>query len=198
MKKLISLALAVLLLCSLTVMTWAAETTGFYDPGTMTGAELSVDTNPEKLNVTLTAPTAGKEYLVLLVSGTQLPTAAAPIRYIDQKTASSGALKFVVYPTMTASDDSMTVFLTSDDPGFATKSASVKYRVAKPTYTLGDVNGENGVTAMDASLILQSLVNKYTLDETAKLAADVNRENGVTAMDASLILQSLVNKYVIQ
>lgn len=196
-RRVLAFVLAVLLVSLLGTTVFAAnEEDRFYDIGTMSGATLEADAqNPGRLKLSLSDAAAGKDYLVLLADGTGLPTAATAIRYIDAKTAQSAALSFTVFPKMTEADDSMTVYLTSNDTGFITKSASVKYGT-EPAFKLGDVNGNQEIDSMDASLILQHLVGTYTIENTQ--VGDVNGNQEIDGMDASLILQHLVGTYTIE
>lgn len=205
--------MAMLLVCAMAAalcltVSAADEASGFRDIGTAANLTVVPQTaegaavqdgsgvwaDSDRLTVTYTAATAGKEYLVMLVSGNTLPTASDTIRYIDQKTAESTTVEFTVYPMLNGTED-MTLFLTSNAPGFETIGVPVKYYSPQPAYTLGDIDGENGINSYDASLILQHLVGTYEFIGNGALAADVDCENGVNSYDASLILQYLVGTY---
>lgn len=205
-RRLMAMLLVCAMAAALCLTVSAAEAdSGFYGIGTAAnltvtpngeykaGSELEgFYANSDQLSVSYTAAQKGSEYLVLLLSGdVETPTAESEILYIDQKTAAGATVEFTVYPTLHGEEE-MTLFITSNAPGFETVRVAVKYYTS---YTLGDVDGENGINSYDASLILQHLVGTYDFVGNGALAADVDRENGVNSYDASLILQYLVGTY---
>ncbi|MBQ7523414.1 MAG: dockerin type I repeat-containing protein [Oscillospiraceae bacterium] len=207
-RRLTAILLACMMVAALCLTASAEEAdSGFYGIGT--AENLTVTPNGEyreaseldgfyagsdRMTVSYAAAQNGYEYLVMLVSGSDLPTAASEILYIDQKTAVDNTAAFTVYPLLNGTED-MTLFLTSNAPGFETIGVPVKYYSPQPAYTLGDIDGENGINSYDASLILQHLVGTYEFIGNGALAADVDCENGVNSYDASLILQYLVGTY---
>lgn len=200
-KRLMAMLLVAALAVALVIPVSAVETaSGFYGIGTAANLTVTPNGTPkaselanfyadsDRLTVTYTAATPGSEYLVMLVSGDALPTASDEILYIDQKTATGATVEFTVYPTLHGEEE-MTLFITSNAPGFETIGVPVKYYTS---YTLGDVDGEQGINAYDASLVLQYCVGTYDFVGNGALAADVDGEQGVNAYDASLILQFCV------
>ena len=155
-----------------------------------------------KLTVELTGAYPGSEYVVLLVSGTALPTRESDIYYIDQITAGeTGSVSFNVYP-MDITVTNLTLFITSNQESFTTRFVSLHYASA---YTLGDIDNDGYWTANDASYALQIAVNKSTVKisgvdvpvtEAMKLAANVDGDEYITANDALKILQKSVGRDV--
>ena len=227
MKKRISVLLAVGLLAGLLCGTAQAADSqsfdgGFYNIGTASGVTVtpleSGGSNADrtsanvdnvsgyetfypgsvKLTVKLTPAYPGSEYVVLLVAGAALPTRESDIYYIDQITAGdTGSVSFNVYPMdITVTD--LTLFITSDQESFTTRSVSLHYAPAGTyevqPYTLGDVNQDQTIRVDDALLILNYLVGKADLQDTQILAADINKDEIVRVDDALAILNYLVGK----
>ena len=219
MKKKISVLLAVGLLAGLLCGTAQAADipeSGFYNIGTEAAdvtvtpldesgkAVISTQTEvddaldgPEtfypgsvKLTVELTGAASGSEYVVLLVSGTALPTRESDIYYIDQITAEDTTIEFTVYPMdITVTD--LTLFITSDAPSFETRSVSLHYASA---YTLGDVNDDGSINVNDAMAVINHIVSKSTLSGANLLAADVTGDGLVNVNDAMEIINYIVGK----
>lgn len=223
MKRTISILLTVGLLAGLLCGTAQAadiQASGFYNIGTASGVTVipvesdgstadrtsaNVDglTGYEtfypgavKLTVNLTGASSGSEYVVLLVSGTSgtaLPTSESEIYYIDQVTAESTTVSFNVYPMEMTGLTDLTLFITSDEANFTTRSVSLHYAPAGTyevqPYTLGDVNSDGLFNSMDALMALQIGAELIDYSETEKLAADVTREGVVNSLDALKILQ---------
>ena len=227
MKKRISVLLAVGLLAGLLCGTAQAADSqsfdgGFYNIGTDSGVTVTpvkadgsnadrtsanVDNvsgyetfypGSVKLTVKLTGAVSGSEYVVLLVAGTALPTRESDIYYIDQITAGdTGSVSFNVYPMdITVTD--LTLFITSDQENFTTRSVSLHYAPAGTyevqPYTLGDVNDDGSINSVDALLTLQASVGKLNLSASAQMAADVNADSTINSVDALRILQYSVGK----
>ena len=202
-RKLMAFLLFVVLTLAL-CLTVSANDFGFGFYGIGTAADLTVTPNgtptedgfytgSDRLTVTYAAATPGCEYLVLLTSGDALPTASDAILYIDQKTAESATVEFTVFPTLDGEEE-MTLFLTSNDPHFATISVPMHYGAEPPTYTLGDVNGDGAINTVDASMALQYYVDatENPLDATQLLAADIDGNGVINTVDASMILRHYV------
>lgn len=209
------------LLC---VSALAADTvtgSGFYDIGTATNVKVepkassgtvtktSADVNldgkyetfyagSDKLTVTYSGTVAeGDQFVVMLVTGSGLPTTANTICYIDQKVGGSGNLVFDVYPKLPATTGEMTLYITSNRGDFSMIAISLNY-AANGTYevapyTLGDVDDDGLFTAADAMCALQMAVG-LGADWTAnqRLAANVDGDTIITAADSMKILQRSV------
>ena len=142
---------------------------------------------------------AGDQFLVMLVKGNTLPDADSAIYYINQvgctadAAAAAGNVSFDVYPILPEeTEKTMTLYITSNQTGFATKSVALGYAAApeaESDVTLGDVNGSGVIDAIDALLALQHSAELTTLEGNQFLAADVNKSGAIDAIDALMILQ---------
>lgn len=209
------------LLC---VSALAADTvtgSGFYDIGTATNVKVepkassgtvtktSADVNldgkyetfyagSDKLTVTYSGTVAeGDQFVVMLVTGSGLPTTANTICYIDQKVGASGNLVFDVYPKLPATTGEMTLYITSNRGDFSMIAISLNY-AANGTYdvapyTLGDVNNDGLIDPNDALLVLQYNAELISLDSTQQSAANVTfpwkGDSTIDPNDALRILQ---------
>jgi len=151
------------------------------------GVAKDVWKNVAKISVSFTG-TAGKQYVVFLLSGdTAVPT-KSNICYIDQK-AGAASMEFVVYPTQLTEPGTYTVLIASEDG--LVKAGSLK--VAEPDFIIGDTNKDGLVAAADAGHLLQYLVELLDEDDVIDLrAADTNKDGLVAAADAGVILQVLI------
>lgn len=151
--------------------------------------------NAVRFGVNATGLTGGKQYLLLVLKGTNVTPTVDNIVYIDQAAADdSGTVTFNAYPSsLTKSDYS--VYIVGTDKAFAASSPAATFNYWQ-TYKLGDVDDNGKVTTGDAVEILQSVVGKKTLTETQRLAADIDANNIVTTGDAVYILQFIVGKDV--
>lgn len=149
------------------------------------------------LKVSVSGTNSGYQYTVMLLQGgkEQVPTYQT-IKYVNQ--SAGGTLEFTINP-ITPAQGNLTVWVTSNDPGFATRKVLIGY-VAYNTpvtnaknYKLGDVTGDDSVTAADATPILQYAVNLTTLTPLQLAAGDTTKDGTVTAADATPILQFAVN-----
>ena len=221
MKKKISVLLAVGLLAGLLCGTAQAADileSGFYNIGTeaadvtvtpldesgkavsSTQTDVDDDTSTTetfypgsvKLTVELTGAASGSEYVVLLVSGTALPTSESDIYYIDQITAGdTGSVSFNVYPMEITGLTDLKLFITSDQESFTTRFVSLHYASA---YTLGDVNDDGSINVNDAMAVINHIVSKSTLSGANLLAADVTGDGLVNVNDAMEIINYIVGK----
>lgn len=151
--------------------------------------------NAVRFGVNATGLTGGKQYLLLVLKGTNVTPTVDNIVYIDQAAADDGGtVTFNAYPSsLTKSDYS--VYIVGTDKAFAASSPAATFNYWQ-TYKLGDVDDNGKVTTGDAVEILQSVVGKKTLTETQRLAADIDANNIVTTGDAVYILQFIVGKDV--
>lgn len=163
---------------------------------------LAVDqSNRDKLNVTYTSASTNSEYVVFATSGTstEVPTESNLV-YIDQKTAGSGGVSFVVYPKTLTSGTYQVWMSSNAASGVGAKKAvnigNFEYYTEKPAYTLGDVNSDGRINSTDAILVLRYAVGNVELTEAQKLAAEVNGKTGINSGDAILILQRAVDDTV--
>lgn len=222
MKRILSTLLLCALTVSLLCITALAEgeqrslDAGFYSVGTAanvtieprTAANVKVDATSatvgegvakyyegaERLSVTYTgAAEEGEQFLVLLVTGKGLPTAADTICYIDQTAKDAGSVTFDVYPMLPRTGGDLTLYITSNRENFTTIEVPMKYALAntytEAPYTKGDVNDSGGIDAIDALLALQHSAELTTLTGNNFLAADVNSSGAIDAIDALKILQ---------
>lgn len=165
---------------------------------TVVSVTLTADaSDPDKLNVAYSGAAANSEYVVFATSGAagDLPTESNLV-YIDQKTASSSGVSFIVYPK-TLSNGTYQVWLSSNagsgvGAAKAQNVGSFVYHTSKPAVTLGDVNGDGEIDSGDAVLALQYAVGNAQLDATQVLAADVDGYDGIDSGDAVCILQFAV------
>lgn len=171
--------------------------------GTVTKTSADVDedgayetfyANSDKLSVVYSgAMSAGDQFVVLLVSGGDLPTVADQIYYIDQTAVEAGSVTFDVYPMLPAETTPMTLYITSDRAGFTTIKVPLNYAVSGTyevaPYTLGDVNMDGKIDAQDALKVLRYSVKIETLTETEQLAANVKKDQAVDSQDALKILR---------
>ena len=189
---------------SLAMSTAALAADGIQSAASVAGnnVTLAVDqNNPDKLNVTYSGASAGSEYVVFATSGgaSEAPTESNLV-YIDQKTAGSGGVSFVVYPK-TLTNGTYQVWMSSNAAtGVGARNAqnigTFVYYTEKPAYTLGDVNSDGRINSTDAILVLRYAVGNVELTEAQKLAAEVNGITGINSGDAILILQRAVDDTV--
>ena len=171
---------------------------------TKTSADVNLDgkyetfyAGSDKLTVTYSGTVAeGDQFVVMLVTGSGLPTTANTICYIDQKVGASGNLVFDVYPKLPTTTGEMTLYITSNRGDFSMIAISLNYAVNGTydvaPYTLGDINNDKNINAFDATLVLKHSVKLIVLDEVQKQAADVNLDTNVNAYDATGILKKSV------
>lgn len=141
--------------------------------------------NVVKLELTITAPKDGQEYVVLLLSGGEEVPTSTNIRYIDQDDVAT----FTIYPDQMSQVDEYNVVVSSVDG----KVTAAAFEVLEPPYKLGDVNGDKTPgNVLDAMLLLQyvaGLVSENDFMKTQVLASDVTKDGAVDVLDAMLLLQ---------
>ncbi len=211
MKKLLRiLLLTALLTAALGVCALAAEPTeaGVYDirgtgatltPKTAAGETIGVDNTDTsypgyyagavKFTVSANGLTAGNQYLLLVVKGTENVTVSAEtIVYIDQAAAESdGKIEFTAYPSALTKGSYSVYIIGADKPFSAGPAATFSYY---QPYTLGDVDGDGKINPLDALAILQHSAGLITLTETQIQAADVAAPYGtINPLDALAVLQ---------
>lgn len=139
------------------------------------------------------------QYLVLLATGDDLPTADSAIYYIDQKASSNKTVSFNVYPKEAPSNQAtaMTLFITSPELdenikiGMGYAPAGIDYPIQQ--YVLGDVNRDGKFNSDDATMVLKIAVGLLQdIDAYTWNAADVNRSGKINSTDATLILKYAV------
>lgn len=197
MKKLLRLfLLTAMLTAALCVSAFAADDDGFGTPSTQTG--ITITTSEKTFTVKATGLTNGKQYLLLVLSDANAPS-AANIVYIDQAAATNGEVTFTAYPS-SLTNATYHVYIVGEGKVFNTSSPAAKVPY-KQSYTLGDVDADGLYTADDALITLQIAVGKVNVSgaqvtDAMKSAADVDNDGYVTADDALLILQKAVGKNV--
>ena len=147
------------------------------------------------------AATAGKQYLVMLVTGTftTVPTVSNEIIYIDQKEAAGSTVTFgedgdFVFPNLTGIDNNqkLTLLVTSND-GTAMKKTEMFYSTGGSFDVeqgkKGDIDGNGSVNASDALMVLQIAAKLYTPTSAERAAADMDGNGGISASDALMVLQ---------
>ncbi len=221
MKKrigIVTLALAVSTMAFLPTLASAAGDPGFYNLGTATGvtatpqgaagditvSNVDVDAdgtadafypNSTKIKVSYNAATAGAYYGILLVEGDAVPTKENAIYYIDQVTAESSTVDFLVYPILPSANGKLTMYISSSDANASLVKVPVYYTTSAeagsttPEFTLGDLDNNGIWNSGDASKVLQIGAGLVTPTDAEKLAADVNSDTFFNSADASKILQ---------
>ena len=157
MKKLISIALVLVILGTFCVPVMATEgavtAAGFYNIGTAenvtitavsaSGATVTAETvdvnadgendtfyaNSDALTVTYSAATAGAYYGVIMVDGTGLPTKENTIFYINQVTADSTSVTFNVKPLLPTASGVCTLYITSNAVDAAPIPVTLSYAI---------------------------------------------------------------------
>ena len=150
------------------------------------------------------AATTGKQYLVMLVTGSfeTVPGSGNEIIYVNQKAATGSTVTFgvdsdYVYPNLDGveKDQELTLLITSND-GTAMKKTTLYYSTGGSydvkQYTLGDVNEDGEINTQDALKILQYYVGLVELTEPQMMAANVNKDSEVNTQDALKILRYYV------
>lgn len=146
--------------------------------------------NAVRMGVEATGLERGKQYLLLVLSGTGAPT-EGNIAYIDQAAAGEdGKVSFKAYPSALTTG-TYRVYIVGGSRAFSAGPAAT-FQVDQK-YTLGDVDNDGAFTAVDALFALQMSVGQGTgWTETQRLAADVDHDAAITAVDALFILQRSV------
>lgn len=182
-------------------LTPQTESLGTITP-TTDGDKTGYYANAVRMGVEATGLESGKQYLLLVLSGTGAPT-EGNIAYIDQAAAGAdGSISFHAYPSALTSG-TYRVYIVGGSRAFSAGPAAT-FQVDQK-YTLGDVDNDGYWTANDALYTLQIAVNKTTIKinnvdtpvtENMRLSADTDKDTYVTANDALLILQKAVGKNV--
>lgn len=147
--------------------------------------------NAVRMGVEATGLEKGKQYLLLVLSGTGAPT-EGNIAYIDQAAAGAdGSISFNAYPSALTSG-TYRVYIVGGSRAFSAGPAAT-FQVDQK-YTLGDVNNDGQILVNDAQLTLNYIVKKTTLSESQLLAADVTHDGKVLVNDAQKILNYIVGK----
>ena len=230
MKKAIKILLMTAFVLSLLCVTaMAADNTsdGFFGIGTEENVELtpyvgtsttavtstekdvdsdgSADTwyeNSDRIEVSYSGAVVGKEYGVILVKGTDLPTVNDNICFIDQVTATSTTVEFNVYPILPEETTPMTLYISSNETGFELKDILVSYAVGvageeppATTVLYGDVNEDGNVRLNDAVLLRRHVAGQTVSINLAN--ADCNANGSVQLNDAVLLARKVAGQNVV-
>ena len=155
--------------------------------------------NSDRIEVSYSGAVSGKEYGVILVKGTGLPTVNDNICFIDQVTATSTTVDFNVYPILPDETTDMTLYISSNATGFELKDIPVSYAVGvageepTPTILYGDATGDGNINSFDALRIKQYVGDKVgtTID---LVAADATGDGNVNSFDALRVKQYVGDK----
>lgn len=205
-QKILALAMAAALLCSCVVGVGAEEE--YYNRISVTslepkagytvqllnsaGAEVAKTTdlvdevetevykNVVKLNLTITAPKDGQEYVVLLLSGGEEIPTSTNIRYIDQDDVAT----FTIYPDQMSQPGEYNVVVSSVDG----KVTAATFEVLEPPYKMGDVDGSDAFDIGDVVCVLRYLAYDEDMN---MLAADVDKSGTVDIGDVVKMLRVL-------
>lgn len=147
---------------------------------------MDVYKNVVKMDLTIEAPAADQQYVVMLLNGAnnEVPT-TNNIRYIDQNATGS----FTIYPDDMSQPGLYNVLVT---PSENETNVVFPFEVTEPDYMPGDADGSKTVNATDANVVLQHVVGLTTLEGANLQAADVDGNAGISASDANYILQYVV------
>jgi len=156
--------------------------------------------NSDKLAVSYSAATAGKNYGVILVKGDTLPTASSAIYYINQVQADGETVAFDVYPSDFAETEAtMTLYISSDDEGAPLVSVPMAYVVGyeeEEEILYGDVNGDGKANNKDKTFIARKILGGYTFDFTFnEEAADVYHDGKVNNKDKTFLQRWILGGY---
>lgn len=145
--------------------------------------------NSARLSISCSGSTIDEgEFVVMLVSGSALPTASNQIYYINQDTVDvdDKSLTFDVYPILPTATTQMTLFVTND-AGLNTLQIPVSYAVP---YMRGDTDVDRDVDAYDVTTLLRHVAKiEYMTKEAALLAGDVTEPVGIDANDVTKLLR---------
>lgn len=142
--------------------------------------------NAVRMDVEATGLEKGKQYLLLVLSGTGAPT-EGNIAYIDQAAAGEdGKVSFNAYPSALTSG-TYRVYIVGGSRAFSAGSAAT-FQVDQK-YTLGDVNEDGEIDSRDALRTLRGAAGLVTLTPSQTSAADVNFDNEIDSRDALRILR---------
>lgn len=171
-------------------LTPQTESLGTITP-TTDGDKTGYYANAVRMGVEATGLESGKQYLLLVLSGTGAPT-EGNIAYIDQAAAGEdGKVSFNAYPSALTSGTTYRVYIVGGSRAFSAGPAAT-FQVDQK-YTLGDVDNNGKIDSADALLVLQHAVDQITLTETQQLAANVVKDANIDSADALKILQYAVD-----
>lgn len=151
----------------------------------------------DRIEVAYAGATSGKNYGVILVEGTSLPTAASDIYYINQVAASGTNVDFNVYPATIAETTDMTMYISSDAENFDLVSVPMSYVVGykeEPEVQVlyGDVDNSGKVNVADRLYLIRYLAkwkDYATLPNEAN--ADVDASGKVNVGDRLVLIRHL-------
>lgn len=145
--------------------------------------------NAVRMDVEATGLESGKQYLLLVLSGTGAPT-EGNIAYIDQAAAGAdGSISFNAYPSALTTG-TYRVYIVGGSRAFSAGPAAT-FQVDQK-YTLGDVNADDKINIKDVAEVLNHIVKNKTLTGNAFSAADVVTDGVINIKDTAKILNYIV------
>ena len=164
------------------------ESQGTITP-TTDGDKTGYYANAVRMGVEATGLEKGKQYLLLVLSGTGAPT-EGNIAYIDQAAAGAdGSISFNAYPSALTSG-TYRVYIVGGSRAFSAGPAAT-FQVDQK-YTLGDVNADDKINIKDVAEVLNHIVKNKTLTGNAFSAADVVTDGVINIKDTAKILNYIV------
>lgn len=164
------------------------ESQGTITP-TTDGDKTGYYANAVRMGVEATGLEKGKQYLLLVLSGTGAPT-EGNIAYIDQAAAGAdGSISFHAYPSALTSG-TYRVYIVGGSRAFSAGPAAT-FQVDQK-YTLGDVNADDKINIKDVAEVLNHIVKNKTLTGNAFSAADVVTDGVINIKDTAKILNYIV------
>lgn len=165
MKKFYTVILAIILLLSMQMTVFAAETIEQAADGTYT--------------VEVSGETSGAELMIIVVKGDELPATVSAldtdsILYINSVTIGSGGSASLTFPLDTYSD--ATVYKTGGTAGVPVAIAEIE-----AVRILGDVNGNGSVNSLDVQRLYNHVNGTSPLDD--ETVGDVNGSGTVNSLD---------------
>lgn len=169
-------------------LTPQTESLGTITP-TTDGDKTGYYANAVRMGVEATGLESGKQYLLLVLSGTGAPT-EGNIAYIDQAAAGAdGSISFHAYPSALTSG-TYRVYIVGGSRAFSAGPAAT-FQVDQK-YTLGDVNADDKINIKDVAEVLNHIVKNKTLTGNAFSAADVVTDGVINIKDTAKILNYIV------
>ena len=157
----------------------------------------------DRIEVAFSGAESGKNYGVILVEGSSLPTAASDIYYINQVASSGTNVNFNVYPATIAKTTDMTMYISSDVADFDLVEVPMSYVVGykeevAPSFTYGDVNNKDGVNLQDVTFLSRYVAGGYTFSfEFNEAAANVRKPDtsGIDLQDITFLSRFVAGGY---
>ncbi len=222
-KKIGTALLAVAMLCSMSVVAFAAdaETVNAVVENSANDSEIKingaiVEKSSGILTVTLDYSIDGDveegDQITMLGyifesgdNASEVAVVTGNIRAIDQATAiaDNGKIVFKLATTgdegYTVAENAQMVVKLGSNATSVTKAQAFFIDLAQVTDTAppviyGDLNGDEKVQMPDVALVLQAAMRKISLDDLQTIAADVNGDGKVQMPDVALVLQKAMRK----